>query len=367
MIYNFKKGVLNYVVFMLLFSVFSCKKKAEEIKATLPTDIITEIQSSGGTVNVKVTALNANFYSTTFYDLTDSFYFESKDGLSSYYFNSNGVYKIVSRAHTSQNDFIEKVDYVTIAVGSSGVPTSGYTTPLSYPGYNLAWNDEFNDSTLSPDWTFDIGTGSSGWGNNELQYYTDQNYTLENGVLAIIAKKETFNAQQYTSTRMKTQGLKSWKFGRIDVRAALPYGKGIWPAIWMLGDNISNVGWPACGEIDIMELVGGSGVPDRTVHGTVHWDDSGYASYGKSNTLANGKFADEFHVFSIIWNQTSIKWLRDDIVYNEINITSAQMSEFSAKFFMILNVAVGGNWPGSPDASSVYPQTMYVDYIRIFQ
>jgi beta-glucanase (GH16 family) len=363
------RGVFPYFLFFLVFLAYSCKKKTEPVKATLPTGLNTVIQTTGGMVSVAVTATNANFYSTTYHDLNDSVYSESNDGLSSYMFSSSGVYKIVSRAHTSQNEFIEKIEHVTITlVGSTGgVPATGYTTPLAYPGYSLVWSDEFTDITLSTDWIFDIGTGNSGWGNNELQYYTNQNYTLENGVLAIIAKKQTFNAQQYTSTRIKTQGIKSWKFGRIDVRAALPYGKGIWPAIWMLGDNISNVGWPACGEIDIMELIGGLGAPDRTVHGTVHWDASGYASYGNSNSLPSGKFADEFHVFSIIWNQTSIKWLRDDIVYNEINITSAQMSEFSENFFMILNVAVGGNWPGSPDATSTYPQTMYVDYVRVFQ
>jgi len=154
----------------------------------------------------------------------------------------------------------------------------------------------------------------------------------------------------------------------VDVRAALPYGKGIWPAIWMLGDNITTVGWPACGEIDIMELIGGQGLNDRTIHGTAHWSNSGaHAQFGNSISLSSGKFADEFHVFSIVWNQNSITWMLDDVVYNTLDITPAELSEFQENFFLIMNVAVGGNWPGSPDATSIFPQTMYVDYVRIFQ
>jgi beta-glucanase (GH16 family) len=135
----------------------------------------------------------------------------------------------------------------------------------------------------------------------------------------------------------------------------------------MLGDNISSVGWPACGEIDIMELIGGTGANDRTTHGTVHWSENGHASFGGSYSLSTGKLADNFHVYSIIWNETSIKWLIDDVQYNQVNITSAEMSEFHENFFLILNVAVGGNWPGNPDETSVFPQSMYVDYVRVFQ
>jgi beta-glucanase (GH16 family) len=231
----------------------------------------------------------------------------------------------------------------------------------------LVWSDEFNGTTVSSDWTFDIGTGNSGWGNNELQYYTDQNVTVAGGFLEIKAKSETFNSQEYTSTRMKTQGLNSWKYGRIDIRAALPYGKGIWPALWMLGDNISSVGWPSCGEIDIVEMIGGEGLNDRTIHGTAHWNQSGHSQYGNSYSLPSGKFADEFHVFSIIWDATSIKWLMDDVQYNQLDITPAELSEFQNNFFLIFNVAVGGNWPGNPDATTVFPQSMYVDYVRVFQ
>ena len=151
------------------------------------------------------------------------------------------------------------------------------------------------------------------------------------------------------------------------MRAAVPYGKGIWPAIWMLGDNFSTVGWPSCGEIDIMELIGGDGQNDRTVHGTGHWEQAGHAQYGNSYSLTSGKFADEFHVFSVVWDANSIKWFMDDIQYSQLDVTPAELSEFQEKFFLILNVAVGGNWPGSPDATTIFPQSMYVDYVRVFQ
>jgi beta-glucanase (GH16 family) len=136
----------------------------------------------------------------------------------------------------------------------------------------------------------------------------------------------------------------------------------------MLGDNITSVSWPACGEIDIMEMIGGAGNNDKTVHGTAHWSDNGsHAQYGDSYTLNSGIFADEFHVFSIVWNANSITWLVDNTVYNTMSTTPAQLAEFQEKFFFIFNVAVGGNWPGSPDATTQLPQTMYVDYVRVFQ
>jgi beta-glucanase (GH16 family) len=232
----------------------------------------------------------------------------------------------------------------------------------------LVWNDEFDGNSLSSDWTYDIGNGNWGWGNNELEYYRTDNATVENGLLTITAKQESFGGQNYTSSRIKTQGLKSFKYGRIDIRAKLPFGKGIWPALWMLGDNISTVGWPSCGEIDIMELVGGSGT-DKTVHGTAHWADaSGNRAYiGGSNSLSSGIFNDQFHVFSIVWDTNSIKWYRDNIEYYTINTTPADLAEFDERFFFIFNVAVGGNWPGNPDATTVFPQKMIVDYVRVFQ
>ena len=340
----------------------------------LPTNLVTTVASNEGLVEISASANGANFYTFTFYEGQNYETIQSSDGVASYTFSSSGNYQITTKAHTTYNDFISVTETVNIIINVSGgsigngIPSTGYSTPLSYPNYTLIWNDEFNGSSLSNDWGYDIGTGSWGWGNNELEYYRTENAVVDSGVLTITAKKENFGGQSYTSSRIKTQGIKSFKYGRVDIRAALPYGKGIWPALWMLGDNITTASWPDCGEIDIMELIGGGSYNNRTVHGTIHWDNNGsYASYGGNNSLSSGIFAEEFHVFSIIWTSSSIKWLRDDIQYHQADISPAQLSEFQQNFFFIFNVAVGGNWPGSPDASTIFPQKMYVDYVRIFQ
>jgi beta-glucanase (GH16 family) len=150
----------------------------------------------------------------------------------------------------------------------------------------------------------------------------------------------------------------------VDIRAKLPFGKGIWPALWMLGANFKTVGWPNCGEIDIMEFLGHE--TDR-VYGTAHWASPNHAQYGLSQKLTTGNFIDEYHVFSIIWDAKTIKWYVDDVQYVVLDITSSGLSEFHSPFYFIFNVAVGGNWPGYPDASTTFPQQMYVDYVRVFQ
>lgn len=358
-----------YLYLLAIIGFSSCKKPVPPV-VILPTNLITAINVNGSEIKVQATAENANFYTITFVRGNDSTVIESTNGNANYTCSTSGKYIVKTTANTTYSDFISKTDTVNVTINSSssGAPTTGYTSPLTYSNYTLVWDDEFNGNSLSSSWTFDIGTGSSGWGNNELQYYTDKNHSVNNGYLEITAKKEQFNAQQYTSSRLKTQGIKSWKYGRIDIRAALPYGQGIWPAFWMLGDNISSIGWPSCGEIDIMELIGGAGLNDKTVHGTVHWSENGsHAQFGKSKTLASGKFADEFHVFSIVWNQNSITWLLDNVAYNTVDITPTKMNAFKENFFLIFNMAVGGNWPGNPDATSIFPQKMYIDYVRIFQ
>jgi len=263
---------------------------------------------------------------------------------------------------------------VTILNDDSGtntieVPQTGYVSPDSYNGYHLEWQDEFNGNAVNTAWwTFE--TGGGGWGNNELQYYRPENtYILDNSYLVIEAKKESYGGNDYTSSRMITKGKKEFKFGRIDIRAALPEGKGVWPALWMLGGNISSVGWPASGEIDIMELLGHN---TSQVYGTAHWGPStGQHQYKGSSVFsgAEGDFHDAFHVFSISWEQDKITWLVDDKPF--YSITSAEMNGFDYPFnlpqFFIFNVAVGGNWPGSPDGSTLFSQYMIVDYVRVFQ
>lgn len=230
----------------------------------------------------------------------------------------------------------------------------------------LVWSDEFNGATLDESsWTRE--TGGGGWGNNELQYYTDRtvNSYLENGVLVIKAMQESYGGRNYTSARLKTQGKKFFKYGKIEARMRLPYGQGIWPAFWTLGESISSVGWPACGEIDIMEMLGHESFKS---YGTTHWNNNGQHAYqGGSYSLSSGTFSDSYHLFSIIWDEQSIRWYVDNNLFYTISITSPSMSELRENHFIILNVAVGGNWPGYPDPTTVFPQYMYVDYVRVYK
>ena len=247
---------------------------------------------------------------------------------------------------------------------------AGYTTPESYPGMTLVWGDEFN-SNGAPDpskWTYDLGNGNWGWGNNELQSYTNSpdNVTVTDGRLFIFARNEG----SYTSARIKTQGIYDFQYGRVDIRAALPIGQGIWPALWMLGSDITTESWPACGEIDIMELVGHQ---PRLIHGTVHWgpDNGQHQYYGSTGPALSfpETFATEFHVFSIDWQEDEIKFYLDDVHYH--TVTPSNMNgmayPFNDAFFFIFNVAIGGAWPGDPNETTPFPGFMAVDYVRVFQ
>ena len=252
---------------------------------------------------------------------------------------------------------------------------SGYESPSTYDGYSLTWSDEFSGTEINDDnWGYDIG--GSGWGNNELQYHTNRNAYLKEGLLVIRAQQEAYRGKNYTSSRLKTQGKQNFKYGRIDVRARLPEGAGIWPALWMLGKNITDVGWPKSGEIDIMEMVGGNSLQDkhpngdRTAHGTMHWNNNGLnGSYSPVNTgkseILSTSLSEEFHVFSIQWDVNGIGWYIDDVQYSYKTISSTQ--PVREEFFFIMNIAVGGDWPGSPNSSTVFPQRMVIDYVRVFQ
>ncbi len=261
----------------------------------------------------------------------------------------------------------------TIQNDGTYLPTdnTGYSTPLTYPDYTLVWSDEFSGVKLDPAvWNQEIGNGANGWGNRELEYYTNslKNSFLSSGNLIIEARKEAISGFNYSSARLTTQNKKSFKFGRIDIRAKLPVAKGMWPALWMLGTNISSVGWPACGEIDIMELVGSA---PSNVKATMHWKDGagGHASKGADYTLSSGNFSQQFHVFSMVWKKDSIRCYVDDHLTTTVTSTDAGPDNypFNADQFFIINVATGGDWPGPPDASTPFPQQMFVDYVRVFQ
>jgi beta-glucanase (GH16 family) len=238
----------------------------------------------------------------------------------------------------------------------------------------LVWSDEFNGNSLNQnDWSYEIGDGCSinlcGWGNNELEYYTDrpENLYFQNGNMVIEARKESFSGRNYTSAKIVTRGKRTFKFGRMDIRAKLPKGKGIWPAIWMLPQNSVYGGWPKSGEIDIMEMLGHE--PNK-VYGTAHFGPGpGSTQFGRNYTLPSGDFSDNFHVFSINWDRNTIQWLVDGTVFSTFTNADANGATypFNEDFYFILNLAVGGNWPGSPDATTAFPQQMLVDYIRVYQ
>jgi beta-glucanase (GH16 family) len=253
-----------------------------------------------------------------------------------------------------------------------GQDTTGYQTPTSYVGYKLLWSDEFNESSVNTNyWEYDLGNG--GWGNNELECYTDSNATVANGYLQIQAKQENVVylgvSSQYTSSRMNTNGKFSFQYGRVDIRAKLPVQPGMWPALWFLGSNYGTVGWPACGETDLMELVGSN--PDQVV-GSIHWlqGNGQEGTLNNNYTLPGGAdYSQKFHVFSLIWTSTQITMYVDDLPYMSASNSSISSGTwpFDLPQFLIFNVAVGGDWPGPPTAQTVFPQSMYVDYVRVFQ
>ncbi len=243
------------------------------------------------------------------------------------------------------------------ATPSDGIP--------QLPGWKLMWNDEFNGTKIDTSkWEYEVN--GDGGGNNELQYYTanSSNSYLDNGALIICAQKENYEGKQYTSARMNTKYRGDWKYGRFEIRAKLPYGKGLWPAIWMLPTDNSYGGWPKSGEIDIMECLG-----DNTwkVYGTIHCADANgnHVQFGGNYSLPldSASFAGSFHVFAVEWDSTSIQWFVDSIKYYSV----IRSSPFDQRFYLILNVAIGGDWPGSPNEFTTFPQMMVVDYVRIYQ
>jgi beta-glucanase (GH16 family) len=250
------------------------------------------------------------------------------------------------------------------------------TAPVDRSSWTLTWSDEFNGGNGStPDrakWV--IETGGNGWGNNELEYYTNrvQNVQIQDGNLAITARREGYSDNEgvfrgYTSARLKTQGKFQQAYGRFEARIQIPRGQGIWPAFWMMGADPDH--WPNGGEIDIMENIGKE---PSTVHGTIHGPGySGDKGIGSPFSLPEGKaFADGFHVYAVEWEPTVIRFYVDDNLY--ATRTPAELPKntkwvYDHPFYMLLNVAVGGDWPGNPDVTSKFPQTMLVDYVRVYQ
>lgn len=262
---------------------------------------------------------------------------------------------------------------VAIALGAA----SGSNHQSAAEHWALTWSDEFSGGEeAAPDpkkWIAE--TGGGGWGNHELEYYTSrrENSRVENSNLVIEAVQETFTGtdgvtRDYTSARLKTAKLFEQKYGKFEARIRIPSGRGMWPAFWMLGNDISTVGWPGCGEIDIMENVGSE---PAQILGSLHGPGfSGGHSLHAAKVLSSGKMADDFHIFAVEWEPREIRFYFDGELYETRttkDLPAGARWVFDHPFFLILNVAVGGDWPGSPDASTKFPQRMLVDYVRVYE
>ena len=253
-------------------------------------------------------------------------------------------------------------------VDNTAVTTGGSLT--------LVWSDEFDGTQLDPEtWFFETGDGSQygipGWGNNELQWYLPNSAELDNGSLVITAREESSNGRNYTSARINTRDRFALRYGRVEARIRLPGGQGLWPAFWMLPQDNVYGGWAASGEIDIMEAVNLGESGGNSIHGTIH-----YGGEWPRNTFSGSAYVvpmdatRNFHVYAVEWDPTEIRWYVDDVVYAAQNNWQPENMAFPAPFdehfYILLNVAVGGNWPGSPDGSTVFPVTMEVDYVRVY-
>lgn len=264
---------------------------------------------------------------------------------------------------------------LSLAIAVSGLTFAPKKTEevKAASNYTLVWSDEFDGTSLNTaTWNYEIGNGDWGWGNGEKQYYTrrTENVEVSDGTLKIKALKESYGGQSYTSGRITTKGKQEFKYGKIEARMKLPSFTGSWPAFWMLGANQSSVGWPKCGEIDIMEAIN----TENNTHGAIHWynDSTGYQNDGSSSSAGNlpsGYSRTEWHTYGIEWDEERIRWYIDDQVFFSQNIFATHMSEFRQKQFIILNLAIGGQWPGYTIDNTAFPDesVMEVDYVRVYQ
>ena len=339
---------LVLVVFSLLVCL-SCKK-SEEVEKIRPAnlEVVADISTDGsGNVLFTATADNAVSYD---YEFGTGEYQTVASGIVTYRYTLVGTltYPVTVTAKSSSGLTIEKTIQVTVTVIA--------TVPSLY------WYDEFNvDGAPDPTkWGYDLGGG--GWGNSELQYYTNrsENVIVSQGVLKIKAIKENYAGSEYTSARLLSKGKFSFKYGRVEIRAKLPAGVGTWPALWMLGSDISSAGWPDCGEIDIMEHRGSE---LNKIFGTLHYPGrSGGNADGSTKIITNA--TTEFHIYSVDWTASYIKIYVDDQLYHTVSNSSS--IPFNHDFFFIMNVAMGGTFAGSVDPSFTNA-TMEVDYIRVYR
>lgn len=333
------------ILFSLVLTISCSKKSSPGTTDTAPSDLNISVvisTDSSGSVAFTATATNAVRFD---YDYGNNISQKGETGNITYKYPFSGSYTATVTAYSAGGLSISKTIPVNVVVA-----------------FRLVWSDEFN-TPGSPDptkWGYDLGAG--GWGNNELEYYTNRqaNALVSNGTLKIYALKESYNGSSYTSARMLTNNLYSFQYGRIDVRAKLPAGIGTWPAIWMLGSDIATVPWPACGEIDIMEQ---SGSAKSTIYGTMHYPTE-VGQYGDGSSTTNNTASTAFHLYSALWTPQSIQLSVDSVVYYTLPIN--QTTPFDQSFFIILNVAMGGNFGGAVSPSFT-TDSMEVDYVHVYQ
>ncbi|RVU01036.1 glycosyl hydrolase family protein [Mucilaginibacter limnophilus] len=338
-------------IFLLAATLLTyCSKSnggTNEVAPVVPTDlnVVSTVSSdNSGTVTFTATAKNAASYD---YDFGNGTYQTVASGVVTYKYPQSGTYTVNVIAKSKSNKTISKSLQVVVTVSAS-----------------LKWSDEFN-TPGAPDatkWGYDLGTGDGGWGNNEQQYYTNrpENVVVANGVLKITAKRENFSGSAFTSARLLTKGKFDFTYGTLEVKAKLPSGGGVWPAIWMLGSNFSTVGWPVCGEIDVMEYKGNE--PNKIYSTLHHPGHSGGNGDSKNTTISNA--STEFHVYKAEWSATAIKFYVDDTLF--YTFPNNNTIPFNHDFFIILNVAMGGTFGGAinPNYNS---SSMEVDYVRVYQ
>lgn len=348
--------IKNSVKLVLLFIILASCSKGSNSNSNTPTTppsnlvvMATASTDGSGYVSFTATATNAVTY---IFEYGNGIIETVPTGIVNYRYTQVGniTYTVQVTAKSSTNLTVSKSITVTVNVVGS--------TPT------LVWSDEFDvdGAPNAAKWGYDIGTGSGGWGNNELQYYTNRldNAVVAGGILKIIAKKEPYMGSAYTSARLLSKGKYSFKYGRIEVRAKFPTGVGTWPALWMLGDNINTAGWPACGETDIAEHLGRD---LNKIYGTLHYPGrSGGNADG--NTILIPDATTAFHTYTVEWSATAIKIYVDTQLYHTVANSAAL--PFNQNFFILLNMAMGGNFGGAVDPA-FNSATMEIDYVRVYQ
>lgn len=329
-----------------LIGMVSCSNKDGVEGNIIPSNLVLTyevLDTNDGTVFFTAKADNAASYD---FDFGNGEHVNSQTGIVRYTYPAGGSFEVTVRAKTSSGSISVK-EQVTVSKEQQ-----------------LRWSDEF-DGTGAPDsrfWSHDIGTGEWGWGNNESQYYTDRpdNVYMSDGTLKIRLLKEDYEGSAYTSARIKTQGKFSFTYGKVEIRAKLPEGRGTWPAGWMLGSNFATVGWPESGEIDILEHVGNQ---LHTIHGTLHFPGN-YGGNAVTKTTTLPTATTDFHVYGMEWDAREIKFSIDGNVFH--TFANSSSTPFHADFFLILNLAMGGNFGGAVDPA-IEEAVYEIDYVRVYQ